>query len=197
MGIVDRITRKLLLGDELTSSAIRKYFSRKYNINVGLYSYGCFDPARIYPNTTIGRYCSFASSVRVINRNHNLGSLSFTPYLYDQNYAKRPVPPIEQIPCVIEDDVWIGHGAIILPSAARVGRGAAIGAGAVVTRDVPAYAVVAGNPARVIRQRFSKSVIDEVEALKWWEWDSKKLLEFAQENQEFVYNINSAERVKP
>jgi virginiamycin A acetyltransferase len=123
--------------------------------------------------------------------------LSFTPYLYDQNYAKRVVPPIEQIACVIEDDVWIGHGAIILPSAARIGRGAAIGAGAVVTKDVPAYAIVAGNPARVIRQRFSPRVIAEVESLKWWEWDSKKLLEFALENHEFVYNINARERIVP
>tara|TARA_R110002020_G_scaffold10961_3_gene41566 strand:- start:6502 stop:6852 length:351 start_codon:yes stop_codon:yes gene_type:complete len=113
--------------------------------------------------------------------------MSFTPYLYEKNIVGGIDRPIEQIPCVIEDDVWIGHNAIILPGASRIGRGSAIGAGAVVTKDIPPYSIVAGNPGRVIRQRFSDKRISELEDLKWWEWDREKLTRFAKENPEFAY----------
>jgi acetyltransferase-like isoleucine patch superfamily enzyme len=71
-------------------------------------------------------------------------------------------------PVVIGNDVWIGTGAIILRGLS-VGDGAVIGAGAVVTKDVPPYAIVAGNPARVIKYRFEEAVIKRIQASKWWE----------------------------
>jgi virginiamycin A acetyltransferase len=68
----------------------------------------------------------------------------------------------------IGSDVWIGYGSIIL-SGVTIGNGAVIGTGSVVTKDIPSYAVAAGNPARVIRSRFSPKVVQEMLDLKWWE----------------------------
>jgi acetyltransferase-like isoleucine patch superfamily enzyme len=75
---------------------------------------------------------------------------------------------------IIGHDVWIGEGAVIL-SGVRIGNGAVIGAHAVVTRDVPSYAIIAGNPAAIMRSRFSKDEIDILESLEWWDWDDYKI----------------------
>ena len=77
---------------------------------------------------------------------------------------------------VIGNDVWIGADAIILPGV-RIGDGAVIAAGAVVTKDVECYEVVGGNPARHIKYRFEQSTIDKLMKLQWWNWDEKKLRE--------------------
>jgi serine acetyltransferase len=70
--------------------------------------------------------------------------------------------------------VWIGHGAIVLPGRS-IGIGAVVAAGAVVTKDVAPYAIVAGNPARVIRQRFPAAIADRLLRLAWWNWDHEQL----------------------
>jgi acetyltransferase-like isoleucine patch superfamily enzyme len=75
----------------------------------------------------------------------------------------------------IGNDVWMGQGAIIL-SGVTVGDGAIIGAGAVVSRDVPPYAIVAGNPAQVVRHRFAPSTIEFLLNLQWWDWPLEKIL---------------------
>jgi acetyltransferase-like isoleucine patch superfamily enzyme len=69
----------------------------------------------------------------------------------------------------IGNDVWIGQNAIILPSVARIGDGAVIGAGAVVTKDVEPYSIVVGNPARLLRYRFSQETIVKLQESRWWE----------------------------
>ena len=75
----------------------------------------------------------------------------------------------------IGNDVWIGRGAYI-KAGVNVGDGAVIGMGSVVTKDVPAYAVVVGNPAIVVKYRFSKDNINSIQSAKWWEWGEEKLL---------------------
>ena len=74
----------------------------------------------------------------------------------------------------IGHDVWIGHGAIVLPGRS-IGTGAAVAAGAIVTKDVPAYTIVAGNPARPIRRRFSEQIADRLARLAWWDWRHEAL----------------------
>ena len=111
---------------------------------------------RVGDGTWIGQQCFFHAAGGIeIGRNVGIGP---GVELLTSTHAEagRAVPilhaPIEAAPIVVEDDADLGVGAIVLPGA-RIGRGAQVGAGAVVTRDVPAYAVVAGNPARVLRHR--------------------------------------------
>lgn len=75
---------------------------------------------------------------------------------------------------LIEDDVWIGSNCVIL-SGIKIGRGSIIGAGSIVTKNIPKYSIVGGNPAKVISSRFSKETIETIEKLKWWEWDIEKI----------------------
>ena len=78
----------------------------------------------------------------------------------------------------IGNDVWIGRSAIVL-SGTSIGNGAVIGAGSVVTKDVPDYAIVAGNPAKLIRYRFDEQTIKELQSLKWWDWPDEKIERYA------------------
>lgn len=108
------------------------------HVYIGRFSYLAV-PAKI------GNFVMFASSVALIGDDHEMARVG-TP----MTLAGRGVPR----PIVIEDDVWIGHGAIIR-SGVRIGEGAVIGAGSIVTKDIPPYSIAVGSPARVIRQRFN------------------------------------------
>ena len=87
----------------------------------------------------------------------------------------------------VEDDVWVGHGVIILPECRRIGRGAIIGAGSVVTRDVDPYTVVAGNPARKLRDRFTPEVVEAIEISRWWEIDLAEMRALANSRPDLLY----------
>lgn len=76
----------------------------------------------------------------------------------------------------IGHDTWIGHGVVIMPGV-RIGHGAVVGSNSVVTKDVPDYAIVAGAPARVVRQRFPKAIASAIESTAWWDWDHATLTE--------------------
>jgi serine acetyltransferase len=79
-------------------------------------------------------------------------------------------------PVVIEEDVWIGSNTVILPGV-TVGRGSIIGAGSIVTKDIPRYSIAFGNPAIVHSKRFDENIINCLEELKWWEWDINKIVQ--------------------
>ncbi|NLE05976.1 MAG: CatB-related O-acetyltransferase [Crenarchaeota archaeon] len=83
---------------------------------------------------------------------------------------------IEFLPKKIGNDVWIGHSALILPRVRSIGDGAVIGAGSVVVNDVPDYAIVAGNPARIIKYRFSDDAIAYLKSEKWWDLEVDDLM---------------------
>lgn len=125
---------------------------------------------------TIGNYCSIADDVTILlGGEHYKEHVTTWPW-YDRldvatnyggpNYSKGDVR--------IEHDVWVAHGALIL-SGVTIGTGAIIGAGSVVTRDVPPYAIVAGNPARIIRYRFSEEIIACLLNSRWWEMPPEQL----------------------
>lgn len=173
--------------DEFTDLPLRAKFKAQWNIDVGLYSYGCFDRDRIDPNTTVGRYCSFSTRCFIINRNHGMEFISTTPYLYNLRLGTFDSEVLEYLPCLIGDDVWLGHNATIMPSARRVGRGAVIAGGAVVTKDVAPYAIVAGVPAKEVRKRFTPQIIERIEASRWWEWDLAELRRRIAETPDMVY----------
>ncbi len=124
----------------------------------------------------IGKFCALATGVRFFmsGANHPLNLLSGYPFDEFSEDWRAGFDPSQHLPSprgdtIVGHDVWIGHGATILPGV-RIGNGAAIGAAAVVTRDVPAYGIVAGNPARLTRHRFDAGTIAALERIAWWDW---------------------------
>ena len=127
----------------------------------------------------IGKFCSISLDVVFeIGQNHPMYSASTYPF--------RAIPPLapgiidNHYHIILGNDVWVGRGAMFL-SGVRVGNGAIIGAGAVVRKDVPPYAIVIGNPARIVKYRFSKKTIAQFQRIKWWNWPFEKILEHIDE----------------
>lgn len=155
------------------------------NVVVGDYSYIQNDSNLMF--TEVGKFTSIAAAVRLNPSNHpwwrpTLHHFTYRPGKYqlgenpasldDEVFAWR-----EEEKVLIGHDVWIGHGAIVLPGV-KVGNGAIIGAGSVVTKDVPAYSIVVGNPARVLRPRFEDDSYGErLDKLAWWHWSDEQLAE--------------------
>ncbi len=132
-------------------------------------------------STDIGRFCSLAKGVRINPGDHPMerptqhhctyrrGQYGFAAADDASFFTWRSDQRV-----VIGHDVWMGHGAIVLPGV-RIGIGAVVGAGAVVTKDVPDYAIVVGVPAKVIRFRFPPATISRLLAIAWWDWDRATL----------------------
>ena len=172
---------------QATDLWLRDYFREAHDIHVGLYSYGCFDRWRMPGPLRIGRYCSFGKTVRVVDANHPLDALTTHPALYEKQFGVVDEDLIHAEPLVIEDDVWVGHNVVILPGCKFIGRGAIIGAGSIVTKNVDAYTIVAGVPARALRQRFAPPLIEAIEASRWWELDLAGLRDLVRRNRNAVY----------
>ncbi|MZR15490.1 antibiotic acetyltransferase [Maritimibacter sp. DP07] len=158
------------------------------NIEVGDFTYyNDFEPvtdyaARIAPylhpgapeRLIIGKFCQFANGTRFITSSADHPKRWFTSYpfavfdqalfpYFDEEFAKGA-------DTVIGNDVWVGDGARIMPGV-TLGDGVIVGAGAIVTRDVPSWSIVAGNPGRVVRRRFPDDVCDRLDRLAWWDRD--------------------------
>lgn len=179
---------KLWMRDQYDSLSLRHWFKEKHRVQVGLYSYGCFDQWRMPGPLVIGRYCSIAKTVRSAPINHPFEAISTHPALYESKFGVVESNLEYHDPQVIEDDVWIGHNVMILPSCRRIGRGSIIGAGAVVTRDVPRYTVIAGNPARVLRERFPAELQNALERSEWWKMEMSGLRRLVTENPDLVFH---------
>ena len=146
-------------------------------------------------NTTInfsqiGKFCSIARNVDIGGFDHDYRKVTTMPaFRFRQMLSgTKPATHHEEL-CLIGNDVWIAAGVNILHSV-RIGSGAVIGAGSVVTHDVPAYAVAVGVPARVIKYRFPEEYIAELESIKWWDWP----LEVIIRNIDFLMNSNINEQ---
>jgi acetyltransferase-like isoleucine patch superfamily enzyme len=185
--LVDRLYVRFARGGEYESEALRRRFRERHDLTIGLYSYGCFDRWRFPPGTSIGRWCSFAKSVRFVEADHPLDALTTHPYLYLPEHALAKPGAIKVNRQQVEDDVWVGHNAIVLPGCSRIGRGAVIGAGTIVRADVPPYAIVAGVPGKIVRYRFPDAVIAAIEATRWWELDRAILLRGLKAVPEFAW----------
>jgi virginiamycin A acetyltransferase len=176
-GLVLRAARRLE-GGEFRSSTLREIFAKYWGVEVGLYTHGgCFEPWMVDPNTKIGRYCSIAHGVRIVNHNHPLSFKGTSGLFFNPAWGLCDRWLVDQQSLEVGNDVWIGANAVILPEVNSIGDGAVIGAGAVVNRDVPPYAVVLGNPARVVKFRFPEDVIARLLKEKWWEKDLDELAE--------------------
>ncbi len=147
---------------------------------LGDYSYVSRDSQIIYAQ--IGKFCSIASFVRINPGNHPMERAALHHFSYRSRqfglgeddegfFSWRRDQPV-----ALGHDVWVGHNAVILPGV-TVGTGAAIGAGAVVTQDVPVFCVVAGVPAKVLRERFPEDVQEGLLRIRWWDWPHERLRE--------------------
>jgi virginiamycin A acetyltransferase len=121
---------------------------------------------------TIGKYCAIAHNLRMRSRNHYTGYINLQCNF--QNKQGFPSLYATKGSIVIGNNVWIGDNVIIL-SGVKAGDGAVIGAGSVVTKDVPPYAVAVGNPAKVIKKRFSDEIINSLTKIHWWDWEEEKI----------------------
>jgi acetyltransferase-like isoleucine patch superfamily enzyme len=126
---------------------------------------------------TVGAFCSFSPEVRVLGGGEHVTTRAST-FPLATRFAKpggsSSLDSVDKGPTTIGNDVWIGLGAILL-SGVTIGDGAVIGAGAVVRASVPPYAIVAGNPAELVRYRFDADVRQRLLALQWWNWDDREI----------------------
>jgi len=170
-----------------------KNFITRENIIVGDYTY--YDdpagPERFESNVlyhfdfigdklNIGKFCAIAKDVKFImnGANHQVSGFSTYPFYIFGNGWEKVMPNPADLPhkgdTCIGNDVWIGYNATIMPGV-KIGHGAIVASQSVVTKDVPPYAVVGGNPATVIKLRFEQDVIDELVTIAWWDWPIEKI----------------------
>ena len=128
----------------------------------------------------IGKFCAIAKDVTFImnGANHQSAGFSTYPFFIFGNGWEKSAPQPGELPfkgnTEIGNDVWIGYNATIMPGV-KIGSGAIIASKSVVTNDVPAYAVVGGNPAKIIKQRFDDKTINALLSIAWWDWSSDKI----------------------
>lgn len=132
----------------------------------------------------IGDFCAIANGVRFVmgSANHRMGSVTTYPFSAFGGAWEAAVPPhLSQLPrkgdIVIGNDVWIGRESVIMPGV-HIGNGAIVATRSLVTRDVPPYAIVGGNPAALIRLRFDPEMIALLEELKWWSFRGERLMKW-------------------
>jgi len=131
---------------------------------------------------TIGKFCSISTRVSFfLGGNHNTKRISTWLPDIDMKYDETR-NLLTRGDIIVENDVWIGMNVMIM-SGVKIGSGSVIGAGAVVSQDVQPYSIVAGNPARVIRKRFTDDQIDILLKSEWWDWD----FSIIQENSEIIF----------
>lgn len=128
----------------------------------------------------IGKFCALATGVKFImnGANHQMSGFSTYPFNIFGSGWERVTPKPEELPfkgdTVIGNDVWIGYEAVIMPGV-KIGDGAIVAAKSVVVKDVTPYAVVGGNPASLLRQRFPDEIINALLEIAWWNWDIEKI----------------------
>jgi len=168
----DRRKWRKLNGHNFTNK--KNFFDNRF-VSVGKNTYG-----EIYVNASnnesklvIGNYCSIANGVKfIVGGEHNLQTLSTYPFKVMINNETQEAGSKGDI--IVGDDVWLGENAIIL-SGVKIGQGAVVGAGAVVTKDVPPYAIVCGVPAKVIKFRFNEEIIQELLKIDFSALDTKRI----------------------
>lgn len=168
-------------GGGFHSTTLRRILDECHGIKVGRYSYGSvLDPFVLPEGSLVGAYCSVGQGLIVVRRDHPIDRPALHPFFYDASLgavARDMIPYDIDNPLEVGNDVWIGDRVTILAGCRRIGNGAIVAAGAIVTRDVAPYTLVAGVPARLIRSRFAPSRIAAIEATRWWERDICDLLD--------------------
>lgn len=200
---------KILLGQKpyifpnatISNSSFGKYTEVRDFVNISDsylndYSYIC-EYSQVF-NSHIGKFANIASNVRINPGFHPFEMPCQHHFMYRRElyglgeddkafFNYRDIQKVE-----IGHDVWIGHGAVIMPGI-KVANGAIIGSNAVVTKDVPAYAIVAGVSAKILKFRFSKDIINKLEEIAWWDWthqEIKERIEDLKDIRNFIYKYS-------
>jgi acetyltransferase-like isoleucine patch superfamily enzyme len=182
-------------GGQFFSQTARWIMQKVYGVEVGDYSYGeCFKPTAFPPGVRVGRYVSIGPDVRVFLRNHPMDRLSTHPFFYNASLGFVQTDSIDAGTLEMGHDSWIGARSVILKGCKRIGIGAVVGAGAVVTRDVPDFAIAVGNPAKVVRMRFEPEICAAILKSRWWE---KSITECARHLQEMALSMDSVKANHP
>lgn len=172
-------------------------FNRRSYFNDSIiddYSYAGSNTTMNY--SSIGKFCSLARNVDIGGFDHDYHKVTTMPMFRFKQLKGGGNPEVggKEL-CVVGNDVWIAAGAQILHKVS-IGDGSVIGAGAIVTKDVPPYAIVAGVPARIIKFRFDEKTIEELMEIKWWKWPEQEI----QNNIEWMIsedvNRDTLERMK-
>ncbi|MDB2407564.1 CatB-related O-acetyltransferase [Jannaschia sp.] len=174
---------------------LRPLAEGRTNVTVGAYSYyddreqtrDFFDRNVLHhydfvgDHLTIGPFCAFAHGVRIFMNGgtHAMDGFSTYPFNifaagWEEGFDPTSWEAGRKGDTVIGADVWVGDSATIMPGV-TIGAGAIVAAMAVVTQDVPSYAIVAGNPARVVRTRFDADTVSRLLAVAWWDWDAVRI----------------------
>lgn len=184
--IYGKLFKKIIRGKCVINSVIHK--TAKVNSGativdstIGRYTYTCYDDEIV--NCEIGQFCSISDEVIIGGAEHPIDWVSTSPVFQNvkhsgpkKRFAKLDFNGIPKT--YIGNDVWIGKRAII-KAGIKIGDGAVIGAGAVVTKDVPPYAVVVGVPAKIIKYRFDEATITKLSDSKWWEMPDADLQKYS------------------
>jgi len=191
---IKRLTAGLSLGDAwaVRSAWVMGVLGKK-NVEIGKWTYVWGD-SKIYvfsfkDTVKIGKFCSIADGVKILSggeHGHRMRVANYPIRAHMLNIKSYP-DALSRGPVVIGNDVWLGSHALIL-SGVNIGDGAVVGAGAVVVKDIPPYAIVVGNPAKIIGYRFSEEIIMKLLEIKWWNWNDERIISCSNE---FYGDINN------
>lgn len=166
---------------------------------LGAHSY-MNDGGYIRSNVFIGRYCSIGRRVTILAARHNMHILSTSPALNNGNEVytseQKEMLGINTTPVrvIIENDVWIGDGAVIMPGV-RIATGAVIAANCVVTKDVPPYAIFGGVPGKLIKYRFPTEIKEQLLSTRWWNMDYKTINSMPKKNIFSFIEASSSQKI--
>ncbi|MCC6148303.1 MAG: Vat family streptogramin A O-acetyltransferase [Anaerolineaceae bacterium] len=181
--------------ENIKSVCFIKNVIKRPNIIVGGYTYYS-DPAgpeRFEAHVThhyeflgdrliIGKFCAIAKGIEFImnGANHRMCSVTTYPFNIMGHGWEKATPALEDLPfkgdTVVGNDVWMGQNVTVMPGV-HIGDGAIVAANSVVTKDIPDYHIVGGNPARIIKKRFDDDLIRSLLEIKWWDWPAKKIFD--------------------
>ncbi|MCC5832276.1 MAG: CatB-related O-acetyltransferase [Chlamydiales bacterium] len=151
----------------------RRYGAENFEENNILYNYH-IDKVKL----VIGKFCALAAETKfIMTGDHKLDGFSTYPFpIFGKGWESAFSP--DEFPMkgdiLVGSDVWFGYGALIMPGV-KIGHGSIVAAGTVVKKEVPPYAVVAGNPGKVVKFRFDQVTIDRLLEIAWWDWDIEKI----------------------
>ena len=186
---------KIFPNEKVSSLCFIKNVITRHNIIAGDYTYYDDDGGAenfeehvthhyefIGDKLIIGKFCAIGKGVEFImnGANHRMNGATTYPFNILGGGWEKCTPQLCDLPLkgntVVGNDVWIGQNVTILPGV-HIGDGAVIGANSVVSKDVPPYHVVGGNPIKIIRKRFDDDIIAFLMKLKWWDWPAEKITE--------------------